>query len=301
VPVLVLGETGTGKELVARAIHARSSRRERPFLAVSCAAIAGSLLESELFGHEPGAFTGAVARKAGIFEQGHGGTVFLDEVGEMPLAMQAAVLRVLESGELRRVGGRETIRVDVRIVAATHRDLRAMVGSGAFREDLLFRLRVFPVELPPLRERLEDVPLLADAIVAELADAAGAPPPPLTTTARRRLLEHGWPGNVRELRNVLARAVILSSGGAIAGDAVTFDTTSKDPSAGLAPAPGAAAEVEVIDFQVAKDRWIRSFLEAALRRTRGNVTRAAELTGMKRQAFGRLLATHGVGAEAFRA
>ncbi|HVY62924.1 MAG TPA: sigma 54-interacting transcriptional regulator, partial [Planctomycetota bacterium] len=252
--------------------------------------------ESELFGHEPGAFTGAAGRKAGIFEQADGGTVFLDEVGEMPLPMQAAVLRVLESGELRRVGGRETIRVDVRLVAATHRDLRAMVGKGAFREDLLFRLRVFPIELPPLRERLEDVPLLADAIVSELAEAAGAAPPALTTVARRRLLEHGWPGNVRELRNVLARAVILSSGGAIAADAVTFDTDG-----GPGPGAGAAPEVEVIDFQVSKDRWIRSFLEAALRRTRGNVTRAAELTGMKRQAFGRLLATHGVGAEAFRA
>jgi DNA-binding NtrC family response regulator len=272
---------------------------------VSCAAIAASLLESELFGHEPGAFTGAAGRKAGIFEQADGGTVFLDEVGEMPLAMQAAALRVLESGELRRIGGRETIRVDVRIVAATHRDLRGMVAKGTFREDLLFRLRVFPIELPPLRDRLEDLPLLADAIVAELADAAGTPPLALTTLARRRLLAHSWPGNVRELRNVLARAVILSSGGAISADVVTFDTDGRGPApappATSAPAPAAGPDIEIIDFQVAKDRWIRSFLEAALRRTRGNVTKAAELTGMKRQAFGRLLSTHGVGAEAFRA
>jgi transcriptional regulator with GAF, ATPase, and Fis domain/predicted Ser/Thr protein kinase len=294
-PVLILGETGTGKELTARAVHARSPRRERPFVAVNCGAIAPSLLESELFGHEPGAFTGAVGRKPGIFEQADGGTVFLDEIGEMPLAMQAALLRVVENGEVRRVGARAPLCVNVRVIAATHRDLRALVREGRFREDLFFRLNVFPIALPPLRERLEDLPLLCEAIIAELAEAAGARAPSIAPLARRKLLSHSWPGNVRELRNVLARAVVLTSGGEIGEDAIDLEAAPRTP----APSASGPA-IEVIDFQVAKERWIKSFLETALRRTRGNVTRAADLTGMKRQAFGRLLATHGISAESFR-
>jgi two-component system response regulator HydG len=301
VPVLITGETGTGKELTARALHARSPRRERPFVAVNCGAIPPSLLESELFGHEAGAFTGATARRAGLFEQGNGGTVFLDEIGEMPPAMQAAFLRVLETGELRRVGGRETIRTDVRVIAATHRDLRAMVAAGRFREDLYFRLNVLAIELPPLRARLEDLPLLAESIIAELAGAAGTEAPRLTPRALRRLLAHPFPGNIRELRNVLARAVILSSNRAEIGeDAIDLDAAgaaARPARAVGGPAP-AAPPLEIIDFQVAKDRWIKAFLEAALERAGGNVTRAAELTGMKRQAFGRLLANHGISRSA---
>jgi DNA-binding NtrC family response regulator/predicted Ser/Thr protein kinase len=301
VPVLILGDTGTGKELTARALHARSPRRERPFVAVNCGAIAPSLLEAELFGHEAGAFTGARGRKSGLFEQATGGTIFLDEIGEMPLPMQAALLRVLESGELRRVGGQEAVKVDVRIIAATHRDLRAMVREGTFREDLLFRLDVFPIEIPPLRERLEDLPLLAESIVGELAEASGQPVPVISPNARRRLLEHGWPGNIRELRNVLARGVILSSGGRIGESAIVLDPDDRPSRRGDSRRGGAVEpKMEIIDFQVAKDRWIRSFLEAALKAAGGSVTRAADMTGMKRQAFGRLLTNHGIDSSAFR-
>ncbi|RME71300.1 MAG: sigma-54-dependent Fis family transcriptional regulator, partial [Planctomycetota bacterium] len=300
VPVLITGATGTGKELTARAIHARSARRERPFVAINCGAIPRTLLEAELFGHEAGAFTGATARKAGIFEQADGGTVFLDEIGETPPEMQAALLRVLDSGELRRVGARETTRVDVRVIAATNRDLAAMVREGSFRQDLLFRLNVVQIELPPLRERLEDVPLLAEAMIEEMAETTGVhPPPTLGRAARRLLLAHDWPGNVRELRNVIARAVVLCEGPEIGPDDLVFDggRPERAPAAGGGPPEPSA---EIIDFQAAKERWIRSYLEAALRRTAGNVTRAAELTGMKRQAFGRLLRRHGVDAARFR-
>jgi len=302
VPVLILGETGTGKELTARALHVRSPRREKPFVAVNCGAIAPSLLEAELFGHEAGAFTGARGRKSGLFEQATGGTIFLDEIGEMPLAMQAALLRVLESGEVRRVGGGDTIKVDVRVIAATHRDLKSMVREASFREDLLFRLDVFPIEIPPLRERLEDLPLLSDAIAVELAEASGQAVPVISPNARRRLLEHTWPGNIRELRNVLARGVILSSGGRIGESAIVLETDDRerkraDSRRGVAAEP----RMEIIDFQVAKDRWIKNFLEAALRSAGGSVTKAADLTCMKRQAFGRLLTNHGVDSAAFRA
>jgi DNA-binding NtrC family response regulator len=296
VPVLVTGETGTGKELAARLLHARSARAGRPFVAVNCGALAPSLLESELFGHEAGAFTGAARRHAGLFEQAAGGTVFLDEVGEMPPAMQAALLRVLETRQVRRVGGVEMVDVDARVVAATHRDLPALAREGRFREDLLFRLCVLAVDLPPLRERLEDLPALVDAIVAELAGAAGARPPALSGLALRRLLGHAWPGNVRELRNVLARAVVLASGDEISEDAIDVEPPSRRPGSSTSTSTSTRGEtIQVIDFQVAKEKWIVAFLEAALAKAGGNVTRAAALTGMKRQAFGRLLANHGVG------
>jgi transcriptional regulator with GAF, ATPase, and Fis domain len=298
VPVLITGATGTGKELSAQAIHARSARRERPFVAVNCGAIPRSLLEAELFGHEPGAFTGAIGRKEGIFEQADGGTVFLDEIGETPQEMQAALLRVLDSGELRRVGAAGTTKVDVRVIAATNRDLAEMVREGAFRQDLLFRLNVVQIRLPLLRERLEDVPLLAEAMIGELAEVAGTGlAPGIGRDAQRKLLAHDWPGNVRELRNILARAVVLAEGPEIGAEDIMFDGGGRRP-ATRATAP--ADEFDIIDFQVAKENWIRRFLEAALRRTDGNVTRAAELTGMKRQAFGRLVKRHEVDAQAFR-
>ncbi|GIW71491.1 MAG: hypothetical protein KatS3mg102_1033 [Planctomycetota bacterium] len=302
VPVLITGETGTGKELTARAIHARSARRSGPFVAINCGALSPSLLEAELFGHQPGAFTGAVAERAGLFEQAHGGTLLLDEVGEMPPAMQAALLRVLESGEVRRLGSTAAVRVDVRVLAATHRDLQALVREGRFRQDLLFRLRVVEIALPPLRERLEDLPLLAEAVLRELAEAAGAREPlGLERAALRKLLAYPWPGNVRELRNVLARAAVLAEGARIRAEDIAFDAPQR-PAASLA-APGGeqgAAEPEIIEYQAAKQRWIREYLAAALRRTGGNVSRAARLTGMKRQAFGRLLARHQLDAAAFR-
>jgi transcriptional regulator with GAF, ATPase, and Fis domain len=212
VSVLIQGETGTGKELVARAVHDASRRAARPFVAVNCAAVPANLLESELFGHVRGAFTGAVADRAGHFRSADGGTLFLDEIGDMPLEMQAKLLRVLQEGEVRPVGGSKTHRVDVRVVAATHRDLKAMCAEGRFREDLLFRLDVVRLELPPLRDREGDVALLAGALVGKLAAELGVVTPELTPEALERLAAWRWPGNVRELENELRRAIALSGG-----------------------------------------------------------------------------------------
>ena len=205
-PVLILGESGTGKELVANAIHRNSHRATGPFVKVNCAALSPMLLESELFGHEKGAFTGAVARRRGRFEQAHGGTLFLDEVGELGIDLQAKLLRVLQSGTFERVGAEETLRADVRVVAATNRDLKARVAAGEFREDLYYRLDVVAVTLPPLRERKDDIPLLAEYVVKQLARKHGWPGLALTPEAVAELCRRPWPGNVRELRNALARA-----------------------------------------------------------------------------------------------
>ncbi len=210
VPVLVLGESGTGKERLAQAIHEASARRDGPFVAVACSGLSESLFESELFGHEKGAFTGAHTRKAGLVETAAGGTLFLDEIGDVPPALQVKLLRLLESGTYRRVGGNAVRQADFRLVSATWRDLQALVAEGTFRQDLYFRISAFPIEVPPLRERLHDLELLTAAILEEL----GAPTTP-SDAAMAVLRRHPWPGNVRELRNVLQRAVILAGGQAI--------------------------------------------------------------------------------------
>jgi DNA-binding NtrC family response regulator len=215
--VLVTGENGTGKELVARALHDGSRRREGPFVKLNCAAVPAELIESELFGHERGAFTGAVAARKGRFEQADGGTLFLDEVGDMPPAMQAKVLRVLQEGELERVGGHQTLRCDVRVIAATNKDLAAEVAAGRFREDLFYRLAVVPIHVPPLRERREDVPELAARFLAEACERNGRKPMRLQREALLALQAHTWPGNVRELRNLVERLAILSDGPEIGG------------------------------------------------------------------------------------
>jgi formate hydrogenlyase transcriptional activator len=212
-PVLLRGESGTGKELMAMHVHERSPRARRPFLRLNCGAIPDGLVEGELFGHERGAFTGAFRRHEGVFERAHGGTVLLDEIAELPLASQVKLLRVLQSGEYQRIGGKDSLRADVRIIAATHRELEEMVAAGTFRTDLFFRLNVFPIVLPPLRERTQDLPLLASTLLRRLADRLGRPnPPPLDRQALARLEAYAWPGNVRELENVLERALILSPG-----------------------------------------------------------------------------------------
>jgi transcriptional regulator with GAF, ATPase, and Fis domain len=210
--VLVSGETGTGKELVARAVHERSARRGGPFVKVNCAAIPASLLESELFGHERGAFTGALQRRAGRFELAHGGTLFLDEIGELPIELQPKLLRVLQEREFERVGGTQSLVVETRIVAATNRDLAAMVEERTFRADLYYRLNVFPIEIAPLRARKDDVPLLARLFLRRFAAAMGKDVRELSPESLDRLVQHDWPGNVRELENVIERAVILAGG-----------------------------------------------------------------------------------------
>ena len=210
--VLILGETGTGKELVARAIHELSSRSKGSFVKVNCAAIPASLLESELFGHEKGSFTGAVAQKIGRFELAHHGTLFLDEIGEMPLELQPKLLRAIQDQEFERVGGNRTIRTDVRFVAATNRDLKAMVDENKFRADLYYRLHVFPLNVPPLRERREDIPLLTRYFVQKHAQRMGRKIETIPTQALEALTNYDWPGNIRELQNVIERSVILSNG-----------------------------------------------------------------------------------------
>jgi transcriptional regulator with GAF, ATPase, and Fis domain len=207
--VLIMGETGTGKELVARAIHRRSPRSARSFVSVNCAALPRELIASELFGHEKGAFTGATQRRLGRFELAHGGTIFLDEVGELPMEIQVALLRVLQEREFERVGGSAAIRVDVRVITATNRDLQAAIEAGTFRSDLFYRLNVFPITVPPLRERADDIPLLVEYFIDRYARKAGKPIRRVSKRTLDHLLSYPWPGNVRELQNVIERSVIL--------------------------------------------------------------------------------------------
>lgn len=230
--VLLLGESGTGKELVARAVHDASPRAARPLVVVDCASLPETLFESELFGHEKGAFTGAHAAKAGLIEAAAGGTLFLDEVGDIPLAIQVKLLRLLESGTFRRVGGTEWRRADVRLISATHRDLYAMVADGRFREDLFYRLSTFPIHLPPLRERRGDIPLLVEALLARLAPSRRLT---LAPAALARLAQHPFSGNVRELRNVLERAALLSDGAVVGAPAVERALAAGVPRAAAAP------------------------------------------------------------------
>jgi formate hydrogenlyase transcriptional activator len=209
--VLVLGETGTGKELVARGLHERSTRRDRPLIKVNCSALPGSLIESELFGHERGAFTGAATRQIGRFELAHEATIFLDEIGDLPLSLQVKLLQVLQDGEFERLGSSKTIKVDVRVIAATNRDLAAAVGKGRFRQDLYYRLNVYPITVPPLRERREDIPLLARVFLDEAERSFGRKFSGISPRVHDALQSYDWPGNVRELQNVIQRAAVTST------------------------------------------------------------------------------------------
>ena len=280
--VLVRGDSGTGKELVAQALHNRSSRKARPFVAVNCAAISRELVESELFGHEKGAFTGADARRQGRFEAADGGTIFLDEIGDMPAETQAKVLRVLQERSFERVGGTKPIQVDVRVVAATHRNLEEEVANGNFREDLYYRLKVVELALPPLRERSEDVPALAQRFLEQVNERLGREKQRISEAALARLVQHPWPGNVRELRNVVEQASVLASGNTIDESDLHLDGKEK-----TAAAP--TADVSSLPFSEAKKRTVeqfeRAFLLRALRANGGNISRAAESIGMVRQSL----------------
>jgi DNA-binding NtrC family response regulator len=268
--VLLTGESGTGKELFARALHALSARKDSPCVALNCAAIPEALLENELFGHEKGAFTGADRRQQGRFEMAEGGTLFLDEIGELPLGVQGKVLRVLEERTFERVGGGRTIRANIRLVAATNRDLAAMVDDGTFRSDLYFRLNVFPIELPALRERASDIPQLARHLLGEIARRHRVDPPRLDADAADLLAEQPWPGNVRELANVLERAVILAEGPAI---------REEDLAPLLRPAAGAGVPE-------------RESLRQALIEADGDKRKAAEILGMSYRAVLRKVKEH---------
>ena len=284
--VLLLGETGTGKELVARALHERSTRAARPLIPVNCAALPETLVESELFGHERGAFTGAVARKSGRFEQAHRGTIFLDEVGDLPADAQAKLLRVLQDGIVQRVGGTEGTGVDARIIAATNQDLTASVAAGRFRADLYYRLSVFPIVLPPLRERLEDIPLITRHFVAECGKRLGRRVTHIEDRVWERLRSHDWPGNVRELQNVIERAIILTTDGVLRCEAIRLDPVAPlaPPSAAVAPtATPARSEAGESPPQTFSDAERRAIIDA-LQRARGRVSGpagAASLLGLR--------------------
>jgi DNA-binding NtrC family response regulator len=299
VTVLVRGESGTGKELVARAMHSRSARANGPFIPVNCAAFSRELVESELFGHEKGAFTGAVARREGKFEAADGGTLFLDEIGDMSLETQAKLLRVIQEKRFERIGGNQSLVADVRIIAATTQHLELMAGGGRFREDLYYRIKVVEVRVPPLRERREDIAPLAMFFLDEACRQFGTPHKTLTPEAMRACVENPWRGNVRSLKAAIEQAVILSSGAEItlrelfdgsgserADTADHRDTVLTTP-AGVTPdAPPGGGEVK---FREAKEKfleqWERDFFINALRATGGNISRAAERAGMYRQNF----------------
>ncbi|HXG19297.1 MAG TPA: sigma-54 dependent transcriptional regulator [Methylomirabilota bacterium] len=274
--VLITGESGTGKELIANALHQNSPRKNGPFIKVNCAAMVRELVESELFGHEKGAFTGAVAAREGKFAAADGGTLFLDEIGDMPLETQAKVLRVLQEREFERVGGNRMIKVDVRVIAATNKNLPQMVRDNAFREDLFYRLNVVPIMLPPLRERQDDIRLLATHFVQEAADRYGRESLTLSADAYSLLLSAPWPGNVRELKNVIEAATVLTAGPEIR--AIDLRLGQQSQISETQPS---------LSFREAKQQLIdafeRDFIARALRRHRGNITKAAEEMGMHRQ------------------
>ncbi|MDF1535564.1 MAG: sigma-54 dependent transcriptional regulator [bacterium] len=290
--VLITGENGTGKELLARSIHSGSRRSSTAFVAVNCAAIPDNLIESELFGHERGAFTGAVSRKVGKFDLAHQGTLFLDEIGDMSLATQAKILRVLEERVFQRVGGNRDIAVDVRVVAATNKDLSEEIASGAFREDLFFRLNVFPFHLPPLRERREDILLLLDRFLGEYGRLYGKPDLTFSPEAEASLVGYQWPGNVRELRNVVERLAIIAPDKIIDRELIppSVRERQEDGPAGHGDDP-AASEA---DYRLARERFERSFFSRRLEENDWNISRTAETVGLERSNLHRKMKQLGI-------
>lgn len=281
--ILIVGETGTGKELFAKAIHRCSLRRDQKFYAINCAALSESLLEAELFGYEKGAFTGALSQKKGIFETASGGTLFLDEIGEVSPTMQAKLLRVLEEREVQRVGGREAIPIDVRVVSATNRDLKKEIASGKFRSDLFYRLHVISLVLPPLSERLDDLPLLVDQFLAFFSMKCKKEKPAITREAITLLADYSWPGNIRQLKNVIERAVVLDRDQIITPDDIILPEEESTAKVLVGGEPQA--------FHEALEQYKRSVIQDALHKTGGNQTKAAEILGLQRTYLARLIRT----------
>jgi transcriptional regulator with GAF, ATPase, and Fis domain len=293
--VLLSGESGTGKEVLARFIHHASPRKGGPFVALNCAALPEQLLESELFGHEKGAFTGALSTRAGKIEQAAGGLLFLDEVGEMSPGVQAKFLRVLQEREFQRVGGARTLKADVRVLAATNRDLKAAIARGTFREDLYYRLAVFDIALPALRERPEDIPLLTDAFLESIGRSIGRPATGVSDEARAKLTAYAWPGNVRELRNVIERAVILCEGGVIASEHLPLSVAKGIEDGAAAPsaaAPSAAAASAASPQTL--DAAERELIVQALTKSGNNKSKAARLLGLTRAQLRSRIEKHGI-------
>lgn len=286
--VLITGESGTGKEVAAVNIHQKSPRREYPFVPVNCGALPENLLESELFGHEKGAFTGAHARKLGRFELADKGTIFLDEITEMPLSMQVKLLRVLQEKTFERVGGTETLHVDVRIIAASNRDIAAAIEKGQFREDLYYRLNVVQIHLPPLRERKEDIPLLAGHLLEKLRPTYMINR--IRDDAMQQLMNYNWPGNIRELQNVLERAAIISHSNEITIDDLPRDIQQSSPAKG-----GGEAVIHIPDGGISLEALEKELILKALEKSKGNQTRAAQLLGITRSALLYRIQKHGLG------
>jgi DNA-binding NtrC family response regulator len=275
--VLLAGESGVGKDLIARALHFHSPRRDRPFVKINCSAIPENLMESELFGFEKGAFTGAVASKPGKFEQADTGTVFLDEIGDVPAATQVKLLRVLQERELERLGSNKTKRIDVRVIAATNQDLRAALEQGTFREDLYYRLNVVPMNIPSLRERREDIPPLAEHFVKKLARDSGSRVESITEAAIEKLMGYYWPGNVRELENVIERSLVLCTGTKLDASDIVMDLSPRSRAANSADA--------FLPEGMTIDQYEQALIREALRRAEGNKSQAARLLGLTRNAL----------------
>ncbi|MBN2573156.1 MAG: sigma-54-dependent Fis family transcriptional regulator [Deltaproteobacteria bacterium] len=295
--VLLRGETGTGKEMVARAIHINSAREARPFVRVNCAALAPGVLESELFGHEKGAFTGAVARRPGRFELADGGTLFLDEVGDLPLDVQVKLLRVLQEREFERVGGVDTVKVDVRLISATHRDLERLINEGKFREDLYYRLNVFPITMPPLRERPGDIALLVEHFIGKYARSTGKAMRGADPAAIASLAAYPWPGNVRELENVVERAMILATSDVLTAADLDFGRRSAPPLS-LVPPPAGASGPTAIDGARSLSRRLgeqeRAEIVTAVEQSAGNIAHAARALGINRSTLYYRMRKHGL-------
>jgi Nif-specific regulatory protein len=288
--VLIRGESGTGKELIARAIHYNSLRADQPFIKVSCAALPESLIEAELFGYEKGAFTGAYTRKKGRFELADRGTLFLDEVGDLPLSVQVKLLRVLQEREFERLGGTETIKVDVRLIAATNRDLEQAMREGTFREDLYYRLNVFTIFLPPLRERKSDIPLLADHFLEKYARLHGKDIRRISTPAIDMLMSYHWPGNVRELENCIERAVLVCEGSVI-------HSHHLPPTLQTAEASGTVPRLSLGEAVAAYEK---DLILDALKTTRGNISRAARLLNTTKRILGYKVKKYGINPRRFK-
>jgi two-component system response regulator AtoC len=289
--VLLRGETGTGKELVAHAIHINSPREEKPFVRVNCAALAAGVLESELFGHEKGAFTGAVAKRPGRFELADGGTLFLDECGDIPGEVQVKLLRVLQEREFERVGGTETVRVDVRVVSATHRNLEELIAQGKFREDLYYRLNVFPIQLPPLRDRLEDLPRLVEHFVGKFNRVTGKQVRGFDASAIAAMQQYAWPGNVRELENVVERAIIVARGAEVTATDLDFGRRAQQNTPTQVTVPASSGGKPL---QARLQDQERAEIVASIERNQGNIAQAARQLGINRSTLYYRLRKHGL-------
>ena len=291
--VLITGDTGTGKELVSRAIHAQSDRNQEPFIAINCTTISENILESELFGHEKGAFTDAKNTKKGLFEIADSGTILLDEIGDMPMQLQVKLLRVLQDKRFRRIGGHKDIQVDVRIISATHQNLEQKIADGSFREDLYFRLNVFPIHLPSLKERDDDVVLIAEAIIHELAEDFGREPKKISEEAKQAFLSYDWPGNIRELRNILERIMILEEDKTIKKSSLPHFFNTKS---GL--------NISVETFKKSKEKAVSEFeinyLINLLKQYKGNVTQASEAAQIDRTVFQRYLKKYKIQSSTYK-